>query len=347
VTAGDLVVNTGTVEGGGRETVSFTDTNFTDDDISNELPFYYSAFTYCTAGTVTESIGYAAATLVDSNPPGPVTAFKAVAGVMKVDLSWENPEPLPSDYYGVLIVRKQGGAPIDETDGTLVLGGYPAVAGTTTKDVSASMTAFTDSAVVADVTYHYRAFTVDNKGNVQRQGSATVDQATPRAATPTRPDAPLVLTASRSPTSPPSYSNAKGPNWSGWFTVPARDSLKLIAGNPDRYLLRLTIGDVRCYYLGGKWTAPVRGEETNEIERIVVSPTCVGGPRGDGPKDHRGPYRAGDVIYTRHLVKASLVTGDPKAGVTTVQVTVPVIWNQPNPDRPKRDHDDGDNDGDD
>lgn len=87
----------------------------------------------------------------DNIAPPPITNFKTEVGDGYVGLSWSNPDD--TDFVGVKIQRKTGGYPVSEEDGTTAYDGVG--------------TSFTDSGLVNETTYYYRAFTYDFDDNFQ------------------------------------------------------------------------------------------------------------------------------------------------------------------------------------
>jgi len=98
----------------------------------------------------------------DTTPPGEVTNFTADPGDEEVSLSWTN--PTDPDFAGVVIRRKEGSYPADETDGYLVYDGT----GESTLDTG----------LTNGVTYYYGAFTYDEVPNYSDGAFAS---ATPQA----------------------------------------------------------------------------------------------------------------------------------------------------------------------
>jgi len=99
----------------------------------------------------------------DKTPPPQCTNFIATKGNAIVDLSWVN--PVDSDFVGIKILRKMGSYPTTVTDGTVVYTG--------------ANIAYTDTTVVNDTTYYYRAFAYDWDNNYNT--TLQQDIATPRA----------------------------------------------------------------------------------------------------------------------------------------------------------------------
>lgn len=95
--------------------------------------------------------------------------------------------------------------------------------------------------------------------------------------------------------------------------IPHQDQLELLAGDPNRYLLILYFGDVKCWYLGGKWDAAVGGVMEDVFQETFKSPACNKG------------YRAGDVVTVNENLKARVIMGNPQHDLTELQVMVEVV----------------------
>jgi len=100
----------------------------------------------------------------DKTPPGLVTNFTATAGDNQVVLAWTN--PTNADLAGVKILRKVGGYPTSNTDGTVVFEN----AGTN----------YTDPTAVNGTPYYYAAFAYDQSGNFS--AGVTAEPVTPTVA---------------------------------------------------------------------------------------------------------------------------------------------------------------------
>ena len=96
-------------------------------------------------------------TVVDDVAPAPPTAFSAVATSNNVALSWINPSD--TDFNSVTINRSLVAFPANPLDGTHVAVG---LTGTSRADNG-----------LADGTYYYSIFAVDNSGNYSIAAQAT------------------------------------------------------------------------------------------------------------------------------------------------------------------------------
>ncbi|MBS0618876.1 MAG: chitobiase/beta-hexosaminidase C-terminal domain-containing protein [Spirochaetes bacterium] len=86
---------------------------------------------------------------IDAIPPGNVSAFVATPASTQFALGWTNPGD--ADLKGIKILRKTGGYPTSDTDGTVVY--------------NALSTAATDTGLTNGIQYYYKAFAYDAAGN--------------------------------------------------------------------------------------------------------------------------------------------------------------------------------------
>jgi Bacterial Ig-like domain len=117
-------------------------------------------------------------------------------------------------------------------------------------------------------------------------------------------------------------------------------------GNPNRYLVMLTLGKVQCLYLGGSWDRHIGGVLEDVFEHTFSSPVCTGhrnhaGSRvtvhpgdysgstwGDGnSSDHEdeGSNGHGHSGTRRVEITARVVTSDSRYPVTRMDVTIDVV----------------------
>ncbi|MCH8887711.1 MAG: hypothetical protein IIC13_14085 [SAR324 cluster bacterium] len=105
-----------------------------------------------------------------------------------------------------------------------------------------------------------------------------------------------------------------------------------IWGNPNRYLLFLYLGKVKCIYLGGKWERYIGWVKETSEPRAFKSPSCNRGkhagdiislPQNSGGQDDD----EGDGRF--HLagaeIKARVISSDPAFSETRIRVTIPVV----------------------
>jgi hypothetical protein len=131
--------------------------------------YHYLVTVYDGSGNVAMSLDATFTTLFDISPPSNVTNFSAVGGDAVVHLSWTPPSDF--DFAGVKIIRKTGGFPMSQNDGTFVYDG--------------SLTSYDDTQVVNGATYYYGAFAYDTSDNFSSGALAF--------ATPQGPTVPVAL----------------------------------------------------------------------------------------------------------------------------------------------------------
>jgi hypothetical protein len=99
--------------------------------------------------------------------------------------------------------------------------------------------------------------------------------------------------------------------------IPSNDQLEVLAGNPQRFVLYLRLGDIQCVYLGGSYSSyhGELGSEVKEYEwfRKLQSPICG-----------FGKYHAGDVVEIGGSIYARILFGDSRYDETTVTATIDV-----------------------
>jgi hypothetical protein len=103
----------------------------------------------CKAG-LSDSPAATAGYAIDAVAPGNASSFAATPGNTQVALSWTNPGD--SDLKGIKILRKTGGYPANDSDGTVVS--------------TALTTSFTDTGLTNGTQYYYKAFAYDAAGNL-------------------------------------------------------------------------------------------------------------------------------------------------------------------------------------
>ena len=108
----------------------------------------------------------------EPEPPLPCKNLTAVATRSAIQLTWEDPDD--DTWASTRIVRKTGGYPTSETDGTIVT--------TTYVKNQYQSSSFLDDGLSSGVTYYYRAFSCSSKGifNTEDQvtASATIKTST-------------------------------------------------------------------------------------------------------------------------------------------------------------------------
>lgn len=135
-------------------------TSYVDTGLTNDVTYYYSAFTYDEVPNYSlGATGGARATATpatvvlsaqdDVISPNKPTNFTAIAGNGQINLSWTNPSN--SDLSGVKILRRTNYYPISPTNGTLIYKGI----GTT----------YTNVGLTNGTTYFYTIFAFDTANN--------------------------------------------------------------------------------------------------------------------------------------------------------------------------------------
>lgn len=137
----------------------------TDINVSNDLSYCYTVFSFDTSGLHSTGV-QTSATPHDGNPPADIINFTAQsAGPGEVVLSWESPGD--NDYAGVVIRRRTDAFPTSPFDGDSVYDG----AGLT----------YMDAPLAEGQTYYYTAFAYDEVSNFSAgvQAQATLTDTTP------------------------------------------------------------------------------------------------------------------------------------------------------------------------
>ena len=111
-------------------------------------------------------------------------------------------------------------------------------------------------------------------------------------------------------------------------------------GNPERFLLFLHLGKVKCIYLGGKWERYLGWVREDRDERAFKSPSCNRGKQAGDiitvPQRHKEDEHDGedgedgedDHHHSRlhgAKIKARVISGDPAFKETRIRVTIPVV----------------------
>ncbi|HKP19224.1 MAG TPA: FG-GAP-like repeat-containing protein [Gaiellaceae bacterium] len=120
---------------------------FTDNGpLTNNLDYHYAVWVV-RSGSPDSEAARVTATPVDAPVP-PVTNLVATPGSLHIDLSWTLPG---SGFDTVKVVRKQGSAPTDPTDGTTIFSGVG--------------TSVSDTGLQSGLVYHYAVWTI-RSGNL-------------------------------------------------------------------------------------------------------------------------------------------------------------------------------------
>lgn len=159
---GDLVVET-TIRN------QYSETPYLDEGLIFGQEYFYSAFPISKSNIVNRNEANRASAETGAIPPGDVTGLRAVGSSESIILYWSDPEDtvLPTvTWAGTRVMRKQGGYPVDEFDGTLVVDN-------TVRDQYAT-TGFVDTGLETDEEYFYQAFPYSTTGAVNRDESNRV-----------------------------------------------------------------------------------------------------------------------------------------------------------------------------
>lgn len=264
----------------------------------------------------------------DNTPPGPVTGFTATPGDGKISLAWSN--PTDDDFHKVLVLRKQGSAPtgIDDPDAV-------EVADTAAENVP-------DEGLTNGVHYFYAAYARDQSNNWSAPAYAdatpvavvldTIDLTAALRRHPTRhdddgfdvPDGSTVRVRIPELGKP-----------AGSAGDPAVPGVEVDVGNPDRFLLRLRLGHVTCFYLGGSFDRHIEGSEIEDFFRHgFSSPLCYPGNLGAGDvvqvrASHRGHDDDDGDRHQRHHnydeINARVIVADRHETLTQIGVTIEVV----------------------
>lgn len=105
----------------------------------------------------------------EPEPPLPCKNLKAVATQTAIQLTWEDPDD--DTWASTRIVRKTGGYPTSETDGTTVT--------TTSIKNQYQSSPFVDDGLSSGVTYYYRAFSCSSNGIFNTEDQVTASAMVP------------------------------------------------------------------------------------------------------------------------------------------------------------------------
>ncbi len=140
------------------------------DNLTSGTTYYFQATSNdtCRQQSLSEVLDFT--TVADLLPPACSENMVALPGDSMIFLNWENPPD--GDLAGARVLRKEGGCPTDENDGTIIYEGLDDT--------------FVDEGLINGVSYCYGAFPYDNAGNF---GCGAIDSATPEGAPDTTPPA--------------------------------------------------------------------------------------------------------------------------------------------------------------
>ncbi len=151
--------------GDGLEIYKGNDQLYLDEDVTDAILYYYSAFTFNKDGVFNTSPQQDSSGTADTVAPGPVTNLSAEAGDNQVTLTWQAPDD--TDLVGVQI-RRSNRAPIESSrDGDLI--------GTSNGNQYVDR-AVNGNTVNNGTTYYYGVFAYDRSNNLS---DISVASATP------------------------------------------------------------------------------------------------------------------------------------------------------------------------
>ena len=184
----------------------YATTGFVDNtNLTNGVTYYYQLFPVSREGAINRNVENRISGTPNEVPTGNVTGFTATAGYQSVTLKWT--DPTAAFWQSTKIVRKIGGYPTDENDGTTVVN-------STVRNQYAT-TGYTDSGLTNDTVYYYQAFPIAQDGSVNRNTANRV------SATPAR----LVIAAVPTQSGTLTYSgSSQSPTWNNY------DSAKMTLG---------------------------------------------------------------------------------------------------------------------
>ncbi|MCH8074706.1 MAG: hypothetical protein IIC64_02700 [SAR324 cluster bacterium] len=103
-------------------------------------------------------------------------------------------------------------------------------------------------------------------------------------------------------------------------------------GNPERFLLFLYLGKVKCIYLGGNWKRYIGWVPESITKKSFRSPSCNKGKQaGDiitvpqSSEDRDGDDEDGQFHLAGAEIKARVISGDPAFKETRIRVTISVV----------------------
>ena len=172
----------------------YATTGFVDNtNLTNGVTYYYQLFPVSREGAINRNVENRISGTPNEVPTGDVTAFTATGGYQSVTLKWT--DPTAAFWQSTKIVRKVGGYPTDENDGTVVVN-------STVRNQYAS-TGYTDSGLTNDTVYYYQAFPIAQDGSVNRNADNRVSATPARiviASVPTQSGTLTYNGSSQSPT---------------------------------------------------------------------------------------------------------------------------------------------------
>ena len=131
-------------------------------DLTNKRYLQYKAYLSTTVNTQTPSLNSVTIKygINDSNPPNPITSFKAWPSDGVVNLSWS--KPTNSDFAGVKVMRTTGAWSVDENNGTEVYNG--------------TATNYIDNTAANGTTYFYSIYAYDTANNYSQATQTRINR---------------------------------------------------------------------------------------------------------------------------------------------------------------------------
>ncbi len=120
------------------------------------VTYYFKVFAlYNSLGSTVESAGVATSLLAqNTTPPGNVTNDSITVGNTQLTITWT--DPTDATWAGTVLVRKVGGYPVSQNDGTIVVN-------STVRNQYAT-TGFTDTGLTNGTQYYYQLFPYNTNG---------------------------------------------------------------------------------------------------------------------------------------------------------------------------------------
>jgi hypothetical protein len=177
-------VNGTTYDAGSNDVVYVGSLNSYTDSLANNIHRYYKVFAYDALKNYS-AVAAADTTSSDSTATAPVTGFTATTGNTEVTLGWVN--PATADFAGVLVLYKQGSAPIGvpAAGANYNVGG---AVGDATVGYKGNLQTAQITGLTNDVPYHFAIYAYDERPNYSTVASANATPVpfgitTPAAAT--------------------------------------------------------------------------------------------------------------------------------------------------------------------
>lgn len=96
--------------------------------------------------------------------------------------------------------------------------------------------------------------------------------------------------------------------------IPGNDHLEVLSGRQDRFLMMLTLDDIRCIYMGGDYNTILDAVEEWDFAKRFHSPVC-----------QYGGHKAGDEITVSEEIRSRVIFGHPAETETRIRTTIDVV----------------------